>query len=220
MCACHRVLQRLAYSNVWYAAYVTLSAAAATELFKTQIDIVGRERVAAIVSDSPKVMIAAKRELTSTEGYSHIIAMRCMMHGFALVLTSSMGHPFAVELVRDAQKIVTYFHASHRPLALMRQFAKAQGVNFGLSTSNTTRIISVHLCLASVLTNRSALEAVIAMEPSVLNLSKPPQAKVKEIILDPDFWYKLQILCAILQPLSQVITAVQGDGTTIADVTR
>jgi hypothetical protein len=197
-----------------------LSASAGTDLFKTQIDIIGSSRVAAIVSDSPTVMIAAKRELTATEGYRHIITLRCMMHGFALVLTSSLGHPFAAALVRDAQKIVTFFNSSHRPLALMRQFAEAQGVKTGLKTSNTTRIISVHMCLASVLANRAALEAVIAVTPSVLNLRKAPQMKVKEIILDPDFWYKLQVTCAILEPLSQVISAVQGDATTMGDVTR
>jgi Protein of unknown function (DUF 659) len=189
------------------------------DLFKKQIDMIGADKVAAIVTDSPNAMNSAKKKLLVMKGYEHIINMRCMLHGFALVLTSSLGSPWAKDIVSNAQKIVTYFNASHRPLATVRDFAKSLNITTGLKTSNQTRITSTHICLQSVLANMAPLQQTVKID-KMLDLSKVNQREVKKIVEDEDFWYKLRVLCGILEPLSQIIMQVQGDNITLADVTR
>jgi Protein of unknown function (DUF 659) len=189
-------------------------------LFKEQIESVGCAKVAAVVTDNPKVMRSARAKLVAMEGCKHIIPLRCMMHGFALILTTAMGHPWAKKLVASAQRIVTYFNASHRPLATVRATAKKLNITTGLKTSNQTRITSVHIMLKSVLTNEVPLKETVKVTPALLDLTKPNQAEVKRCIEDTDFWYQLKILCALLEPLSQVIMAVQGEEITVAEVTR
>ena len=62
-----------------------------------------------------------------------------------------MGHPYAGAIVSKAQLLVTFFRASHKPLALLKEYAKARGINRMLVTSNKTRFTSVHAMLESVL---------------------------------------------------------------------
>jgi len=54
-----------------------------------------------------------------------VLCCRCYMHAFGLVLGSVMAHPFARQRIAQAQRVVSYFHASHLPLALLREAAKA-----------------------------------------------------------------------------------------------
>ena len=49
------------------------------------------------------------------------------MHAFNSTMLSVMGHPFAKKLVSQAQALVTFFRASHQPLALLTKLAKSMG---------------------------------------------------------------------------------------------
>jgi hypothetical protein len=49
------------------------------------------------------------------------------MHAFALLLGSILALPWAKELVTNAQRVVTFFRASHQPLALLRPAADELG---------------------------------------------------------------------------------------------
>jgi hypothetical protein len=187
-------------------------------LFRDQIAIVGADKVAAIVTDNPKVMISARKKLVAMNNHKHILPLRCMMHGFALILTTALGHPWAKQHVSSAQKIVTFMNASHRPLATVRKFAKQYDVRTGLKTSNTTRINSVHIMLGSVLANEVPLKETIKL--NVLDLSKESQREVKRLVESDEFWYEVKILCSMLEPLSQVIMVVQSENYTLAEVTR
>ena len=69
---------------------------------------------------------------------------RCMMHAFNSTMLSVMGHPFAKKLVSQAQALVTFFRASHQPLASLTKLAKSMGIKRTLITSNKTRFTSVH----------------------------------------------------------------------------
>lgn len=73
-----------------------------------------------------------------------------MMHSFNLAIGSMLGHAWARELVVRAQKLVTYFRASHRPLQALSDIAKTMGINATPQSSNTTRFTSIHACLASL----------------------------------------------------------------------
>lgn len=76
------------------------------------------------------------------------------MHGFNLVLGSILAFPWAQQLVVSAQRVVTYFRASHQPLALLRNAADRFGIKKALHNANKTRFTSKDECIKSVLANQ------------------------------------------------------------------
>ncbi len=93
---------------------------------------------------------------------------RCMMHGFGLVMGSMLAHPWAKKLVVAAQKLVTFFRASSRPMALLRQEAALQGIFTTLSSSNKTRMTSVQICINSVLVLKDPIKSLRRKHSSIL----------------------------------------------------
>ena len=136
------------------------------------------------------------------------------MHAFALVLAAMVGHEWARGVVTQAQRVVTHIRASHQPMAHMRKSAKECGVQGGgLRTSNKTRFTSVLECLLSVLRNEAPLR-------SLLQLGILTSAEVKATLQSADFWRRLAFLCRLLQPIAEVVMAIQRRSATLSDVTR
>jgi hypothetical protein len=133
-----------------------------------------------------------------------------MMHAFSLVVGSLLGHPWARSIVKQAQQIVTFFRASHLPNAELEKAARLLNITTGLVTSNKTRFNSVYNCMKSLIVNRAAFHSMDCKESI-----KPP---IRAILNDKVFWKQLQSLTQLLEPFSAVITSVQGDATTMADV--
>jgi hypothetical protein len=180
------------------------------------IDSIGQKRVGAIITDGPKVMTKARRDLVSKPAYKHILDIRCMMHAFALLLASILGHPFAKDLVHRGQRVVTFVRASHFPNAKIQEQAEILGISGTLKTSNKTRFTSVLICLESVLLLESALVAVARQHANLFK--KVPE--VIQTINDRQFWVQLEGLCKLLRPVGDIIMGVQRDCTTCADITR
>jgi len=86
------------------------------------------------------------------------------MHGYSLLMGSILGHPWARDLVAQAQAMVIYIRASHKPLALLRAEALRLGINCSLARANATRFISVYLCLTSL----------VKLERAILNIDRSP----------------------------------------------
>lgn len=139
------------------------------------------------------------------------------MHAFSLVIGSILSHNIAVAAVKKAQRIVTYFRASHMALSTLQEDAKKRGITTGLVSSNTTRFTSVCMCIDSVLRLRRVLEGIAEMQPPVIQ-----KQEVVDTILDKsgDFWGQLQLLGVLLRPFSLVVTAIQSKTALLADVYR
>jgi hypothetical protein len=142
------------------------------------------------------------------------------MHAFALVMTSIMAYPAAKKLVAEAQRIVTYFRASHRPLAKLTQLATAAKIKTTLVTSNKTRLTSVYLCLESVRKLRPVFDLYLNEAAADATLLPDKQAAIKTTLGDLSWWVQLTDLCNLLEPFNKVVMAVQADTTTLADLTR
>ena len=80
-----------------------------------------------------------------------------------------MGHSYAVALVKHAQEVVTFFRASHKPLALLREIAVTMGIKRMLVSSNKTRFTSVHAMLESLVRLELALKQVGDKHASILS---------------------------------------------------
>lgn len=72
------------------------------------------------------------------------------MHCFSTCMGPVMGHKFATSIVSRAQSLVTFFRASHKSLALLKEHAAGRGIKRMLVTLNKTRFTSVHAMLESV----------------------------------------------------------------------
>eukprot|EP00898_Chlorokybus_atmophyticus_P002936 jgi/Chlat1/3643/Chrsp238S03648 len=167
------------------------------EVFCECIDRIGATKVAALVTDNAANMKAARKLLVGKEDYTHIIELRCYMHGFFLAMGFVVGYySWAKNIIMSAQKIVTYFRASHRPLALLKNAAKADGINTTLYSFNKTRFTSVHSWFRLLKVLR-----VCATYGGPLEVG-------------------LASLCELLQPFSKIIMAVQAADATLADITR
>ena len=90
------------------------------------------------------------------------------MHAFSLLIGSILGHSWSLGVVSKAQRVVSYFRASHRPLALLLKEASHLNINATPVTSNTTRFTSVHLCLDSVRKLEAAFNAVLEKERAAI----------------------------------------------------
>ncbi len=165
------------------------------EWLKKAIDQVGRDKVAMLVTDNagdPGNMQKARSLVVASEGYKHIIelrcyrqysriylcfqpcrvaepvcharACRCMMHGFALVIGSLLAHSWAASIIKRAQVLVRYFRNSHQQHAKLQQLAEQQGITIGLQRANTTRFTSAYLCLDSVRKYEPVFRALLQSE--------------------------------------------------------
>lgn len=146
------------------------------------------------------------------------------MHGLALAMAAvagcteskRWGFGTTQALLSAAQRVVTYFRASHMPLAALRAAADMFKISTGLKTSNTTRLSSVYICVDSVVKLELAFRYLLTNEPQVLD--KAPA--VRSILERPNIWENWKLLCRLLEPIAKVIEAVQRDHATLADVTR
>lgn len=137
------------------------------------------------------------------------------MHGFGLVLKSVLAYPWAKDLVMRAQQLVTYFRASHAPLAALRAAAKELGITKGLQSSNTTRMTSSYSCTSSVQAHHPAFTRMSSSgDVQITNRD------VTDTLEDAAFWASLSTLNKVLSPICRAIMVVQGDQTTLADVSR
>ncbi|GFR45354.1 hypothetical protein Agub_g6725 [Astrephomene gubernaculifera] len=194
-------------------------------LFKRFIEKVGGpERVVALVTDNAAAVRSGREELVKEDKYRHILTVRCFMHAFNLVMASVSSHPVAKAIITKAQRVVTYFRASHMAGGLLRGVVDLK-IKAGemeraraLATSNKTRFTSVLMCLESVLYNELALRAVVAIHHATLFAKD--NTDVAGIITDDEFWSGLRELVSVQEPFGKVIMAVQKDSATLGCVTR
>ncbi|DBA84465.1 TPA: hypothetical protein ACH3X1_016789 [Trebouxia sp. C0004] len=177
-----------------------------------EIEKWGGTRFAAIVTDNASNMQKTRRLVLKR--CPHMIEVRCMMHAFSTTMASVMGHKYATTLITCAQRIVTFFRASHQPLALLKKLAANMGIKRMLITSNKTRFTSVHASLESVVRLQNVLQEIAQQHAALLS------AATLAIIKDDMFCIRLKQICKLLEPFSLVIAAVQSAKTTLADVMR
>jgi hypothetical protein len=135
------------------------------------------------------------------------------MHGFHLVIGSILAFPWAKAIVGNAQRVVTYFKASHLSSHKLHQERLSKGIKTGLVTSNTTRFTSVADMISSLLLLKLCLQSI-----SNSQLVKAP--KVLKIIESDRFWINLKTISAMLQPFTLVVMAIQKKDALLADVFR
>ena len=90
----------------------------ASEISKI-IEIVGKEKFAAIVTDSAANCRVAREK--TQEKYPHISNIRCAAHAINLIAADLVKLEDIKKFIINCGKITKYFNKSHQNLALLRQ---------------------------------------------------------------------------------------------------
>jgi Protein of unknown function (DUF 659)/hAT family C-terminal dimerisation region len=140
--------------------------------------------------------------------YSHISTYGCIAHGLSLLINDCIKMQSLVDLVNEGKRVVKEINNGH---ILKAVFAEKQkqlaGKKISLKLPVVTRWGSVVTFLDSLLANKAAIRAVNIDERCEKDLS--PSSK-RSIVSDV-FWDKTYHLRALLQPISQWITKIEGD---------
>ena len=100
------------------------------------IETIGSNKFAAIVTDAEAAMQAGRRKIM--EKYPHIMTVRCIAHHINLVTKDIISIDWAIEVLKKCQKIVSFFHGSHRAGAALRDEIKTS-LGGNLKSSVKTR---------------------------------------------------------------------------------
>jgi hypothetical protein len=182
--------------------------------FSQAVDCLERKRQVALLA-TWQIHCLVVFNMCTVQQYNAAANYRCAMHGFNLVLGSVLAYSWSKNLVVRAQQVVTYFRASHAPLAALRKAAEELHITQGLQSSNTTRFTSNYACTSSVQGHAPAF-TLVKQRGSVVITNQDVAATLE----DAAFWADLAKLNKVLKPISRVVMVVQGDSTTLADICR
>ena len=137
------------------------------------------------------------------------------MHAYSLAMGSLLGHPWAADILKRAQRLVTYFQASTRAYSKLLESAKILGLPgpHRLQSYNKTRFTSVQMMLQSVISLETAFRYMLNTFEGVIRADD-----IKPIIRDRLFWASAEVLNRICQPFCKVMMAIQAKTATLADI--
>jgi hypothetical protein len=139
----------------------------------------------------------------------------CRHNSSSLVVGSLLGRTWAKDIVKKAQRLVTYVNANTRANSLLMQSAKNMGISRQVRTINATQITSVHIMLQSVVKMDQPLHAVLNLHPDDIE-----QGEVKFIIEDRRIWAGAEVPSKLLVPFSHVVMAIQAKTATVTITTH
>ena len=90
------------------------------------------------------------------------------MHAISLVTGSCLGHSYASGVIADAQRLVSFFRASHQPYSKLKEATKHHELTGTLATYNTTCFMSVYFCLKSMKENKLPFNQVLSLHTAML----------------------------------------------------
>ena len=82
------------------------------------IEKIGVNKFTSIVTDAESANQSAKKKIMNR--YPHIISIRCIAHHINLVTKDIISIAWAKKILKDCQKIITFFHTAHRAGAALR----------------------------------------------------------------------------------------------------
>lgn len=101
------------------------------------IETIGSSKFIAVVTDAEAAMQSAKRKVMNK--YPYIMAIRCIAHHINLITKDIVSIEWAKEILQKCQKIVSFFHGTHRAGDALRNKIKNSFSKGSLKSSVKTR---------------------------------------------------------------------------------
>ena len=123
------------------------------------IENIGKQKFVSIVTDGEAAMQAAKKKIISK--YPHIMAVRCIAHHINLITKDIISIEWVKSIFQKCQKIVSFFHNSHRAGAALRsEIINAFIIGGNLKSSTKTRWSTAWDVCESVLRLENSIKLV------------------------------------------------------------
>lgn len=171
---------------------------------------VGPAKVVAWVTDNEPKMCAAWTIVR--ERHSHIVCYGCTSHALHLVVSDVISGKAFGDLVRDARKVVTASELKHWKQALIEAGAST------LVRDCPTRWGTTVDMLESLMKNKVSLQSVSVALGSLRGGVTPDEAAALHFLANPDSFASVGDLVAVLKPICEAITFLEGDESTLCAV--
>ncbi|KAF8517692.1 hypothetical protein BU17DRAFT_30782, partial [Hysterangium stoloniferum] len=187
--------------------------AAAQGAMKTMQLEDGRNFIA-VTTDNPSVMQAFRSKCQ--EKYFWVLAFACFLHQMNTIIGEICAFPSMKQIIKQANRVVTFFNSSHYWGGQLKEEAKKCHVNRGLKKNCKTRFYVLSLQAQSVQSNRHSRTPLshTCLRPDAQKKEKglsPVAADVVETVLrDRDFWPCLNQLIRVIKPLVDAIGNVES----------
>ena len=166
----------------------------------------------ALVSDNASNMKKSLKLLG--EKYSELTCYGCAAHSMNLIFGDLMKLETLKKVKNQAKQIVKEFKSKHMLVDLLKSMQKVEKGNVTLKLPVKTRWGSVVTCLESVQKTKVVLRKLAVSEISEKNTLK----KVKNTLLDDDFWNVNEAVVNLLKPFFSAITQSEADVPNLAEV--
>lgn len=146
----------------------------------------------------------------------------CVLHALALGMAAIIRQPEVHAVITDVQKVAAFVRAS-----------QLLDHNQGLQASTKTRLTSVYECLSSFVPMKHVFQSMILLDERFLDaatekkdgdgkqlLAPAGVERIRALMAGELFWAQAAEITELLQPFVQVLTMVQSNKTTLADVQR
>jgi len=168
-------------------------------------------------TDNARVMKAAW--VIVIKRFPHMCAIACGAHSFNLLFSDIMKQDSLVSLYKDMKSVVKNFKNVHIVSAIFKEkLAQTKKTNGDKSAPKTlklppeTRWAYLKLCSGALLDNKGALQSTAIDE----RVKDSVRKNVRSLVLDEDFWEKVQSTHNFIEPISDVITEVEGNSATLS----
>ncbi|XP_066373047.1 uncharacterized protein [Miscanthus floridulus] len=180
-------------------------------LLEQQVDKIGKEYVAQVVTDNGANFKAAGRILM--ERIPHLFWTPCAAHCLNLLLQDIGEIKEFNTAINWGKKVCRFLYKHVRILDLMRQ-----KIGGDLVRPAVTRFATSYLTLASMYKHKNGLRALVVSEEWQANsLSNTSEGKqVEDIDLSMPFWNRVECCLRASQPLLVALRIVDGDETPAA----
>jgi len=153
---------------------------------------------------------------TSHNSVDYAVVCRCMMHGYALVMGSVFEHPWARNILKLCQTLVSVVKSSHKLTDWLRvefQLLRDNDVQHKhltwLVQAATTRFSSMYICMYSVYAMEVAFKNMVNNHRTELDKKATDKQKAAvNVINNRDFWRDLEALTPVARPFNQVLPCI------------
>ncbi|KAK9323140.1 hypothetical protein V1517DRAFT_109726 [Lipomyces orientalis] len=186
----------------------------------TDMERIGCSKFVAVVAPKLNIFTSAAGIITSR--YPHLLALEQLDHYVDQLAADLCRHPALDGVIKTMRLIYVYFHRYGRAEGLLRARMNELRLNEGLKPLVVHEPISLYTAAVSMRRCLPALISVVSNDRQ--KLDKTTNKRQVCDVLSPESWLhgdfvsKLEVVIAVLKPLSEASTCINAATATLADV--
>ncbi|KAJ7602520.1 ribonuclease H-like domain-containing protein [Mycena rosella] len=170
-----------------------------------KMEMADAKNVIALTTDNPSVMQSFRRKFQAR--FPWVLVFACFLHGLNTIIGKIVAFPGIKKIITATATIVTFFNSSHYWGGQLEEEAKAFKVGRSLKSRTESRWYSLILQALSAVSHKHPLIRVCTRPDAQkrTNGFAPITPAVIKLVMDTDYWAKLDQLIRICKPLVDAI---------------